>query len=186
MKEALRAWIQLLEKYPDLFDDKSLLLILNIFDQGPDDETFLLILELLKHATLMHETNRQNIMNAEIVKHLKPLLKSKNPEVIKETCTVFRHFILDDDIRVEFSKAHDHARTIADENLTELTGMLPTYSDNMEVFTELILTIATLCVRQELCVVVEEAGGLRYVFEAMVSPFEHVLYIFSTENVSFL
>lgn len=40
------------------------------------------------------------------------------------TSAVFRHLILDDDIRVEFSKAHDHARAIAADVLTELTELL--------------------------------------------------------------
>lgn len=44
--------------------------------------------------------------------------------MLKETCAVFRHLILDDDIRVEFSKAHDHARAIAAEVLAELTQLL--------------------------------------------------------------
>lgn len=42
-----------------------------------------------------------------------------------ETCSVFRHLILDDDVRVEFSKAHEHARTIASDVLVELTELLP-------------------------------------------------------------
>lgn len=71
----------MVEKHPDIFDDKSLFLVLQILEQNPDDEMILLILQLLKHATLMHEINRQNIMNAAITKHLKPLLQSKNADV---------------------------------------------------------------------------------------------------------
>lgn len=37
---------------------------------------------------------------------------------------MFRHLILDDDIRIEFSKAHDHARAIAADVLAELTELL--------------------------------------------------------------
>lgn len=44
---------------------------------------------------------------------------------MKETCAVFRHLILDDDVRVEFSKAHEHARAIASDVLAELTELLP-------------------------------------------------------------
>lgn len=66
---------------PDIFDDKSLFLVITVLQKQPDDELILLILQLLRHATLMHETNRQNIMNAEIMTHLQPLIKSKNEEV---------------------------------------------------------------------------------------------------------
>lgn len=46
-------------------------------------------------------------------------------QVLRETCSLFRHLILDDDVRIEFSKAHDHARTIAAEVLVDLTKLLP-------------------------------------------------------------
>lgn len=46
-------------------------------------------------------------------------------QVLKETCSLFRHLILDDDVRVEFSKAHDHARTIAADVLVNLTHLIP-------------------------------------------------------------
>lgn len=46
-------------------------------------------------------------------------------QVLKETCSLFRHLILDDDVRIEFSKAHEHARTIAADVLIELTQLLP-------------------------------------------------------------
>lgn len=39
-------------------------------------------------------------------------------------CTVFRYLVLDDDIRVDFGKAHDHARMIAAEVLVEITTLL--------------------------------------------------------------
>lgn len=90
-------------------------------------------------------------------------------QVLKETCAVFRHLILDDDIRVEFSKAHEHARTIAAEVLTELTELLPANGENKSILSELILTIATLTVRHELCLTVVEAGGLKFILNAMVS-----------------
>lgn len=45
-------------------------------------------------------------------------------QVLKETCAVFRSLILDDDVRVEFSKAHEHARAIAVEVLITLTKLL--------------------------------------------------------------
>lgn len=45
--------------------------------------------------------------------------------MLKETCSLFRHLILDDDVRMEFSKAHDHAKAIATEVLIDLTRLLP-------------------------------------------------------------
>lgn len=55
---------------------------------------------------------------------MRRLFQNVSFQVLKETCTVFRHLILDDDIRIEFSKAHDHARAIASDVLAELTELL--------------------------------------------------------------
>lgn len=41
---------------------------------------------------------------------------------------MFRYLILDDDIRIEFGKAHDHARIIAAEVLVEITTLLTSMS----------------------------------------------------------
>lgn len=40
---------------------------------------------------------------------------------------------------------------------------------NKNTFSELCLTIAALTVRHEFCVQVEEAGGLEFIFNGMVS-----------------
>jgi armadillo repeat-containing protein 6 len=42
------------------------------------------------------------------------------------------------------------------------------FKDNSETICELLLTIAALCVRHELCLVVEENGGLKFIMDAMV------------------
>lgn len=91
--------------------------------------------------------------------------------MLKETCSLFRYLILDDDVRIEFSKAHEHARTIAADCLIELTRLLPVHMKDKNVLSELLLTIATLTVRHEFCVQVEEAGGLKFLSDCMVNEF---------------
>lgn len=122
--------------------------------------------------------NRQLIVNEDIlVKHLKPLLSSTDTEVVKNICTCIRFLILDDDIRVEFGKAHDHARMIAQECLVELTQLMTTFKDNPELLAELMLTIASLTVRNEFCETISEAGGLTQIMDAMVEFQESVKVI---------
>lgn len=82
---------------------------------------------------------------------------------------MFRHLVLDDDVRIEFSKAHEHARTIAAECLIQLTQLLPVHMKDKNILSELLLTIATLMVRNEFCVQVEEAGGLKFISDCMVN-----------------
>lgn len=110
--------------------------------------------------------------------------------MIRQLCTLFRCLILDDDIRVEFGKAHDHAKMIAVEVLASLTVLLKSikfklkplypftyvlffseFSEHSSLQAELILTIASLTVRNEYCLLVEDAGGLKLILESMVTFF---------------
>lgn len=126
----------------------------------------------------MHEMNRQLVVNEDIlVKHLKPLLNSSDTEVVRNICVCIRFLILDDDIRVEFGKAHDHARMIAQECLVDLTQLMITFKDNPELLAELMLTIASLTVRNEFCETIAEAGGLTQIMDAMVEFQESVKVI---------
>lgn len=80
-KSGFTAWNALVNKNPDVFNDESLYIILRIFEKNPNDELILLALQKLKNVTLMHEINRQNIVNADILMHLKPLLERNSTEV---------------------------------------------------------------------------------------------------------
>lgn len=96
------------------------------------------VLKWTQKACLLHEMNRQLIVNEDIlVRHLKPLMTHRSePEIIRNICTCFRFLILDDDIRCEFGKAHDHARMIAQECLVELTQLMSTFKDNPDLLAE--------------------------------------------------
>jgi len=156
-------------KNPDIFNDKTLAVALRLFNTQKDQQIICDLLRWIQKACLLHEKNRQLIMNEDILeKHLKPLLSRTEPEIVRNVCVCFRYLILDDDIRVEYGKAHDHARLIANECLVELTKLLTTFKDNCDLLAELMLTIASLTVRNEFCQVIAEAGGLTLIMDAMV------------------
>lgn len=81
LKSALVAWNELTNKQPDIFNDKSLFLVIEILNKNLGDEFTLLCLQHLKNASLLHEINRQNIMNSGLLSSLKPFLETQNPEV---------------------------------------------------------------------------------------------------------
>lgn len=84
LRSALIASNELINKQPDIFNEKSLYLIIQVLNaKSLGDEFILLALQHLKHAALLHETNRQNIMNAGVLTSLKPFLKTNNTEVSK-------------------------------------------------------------------------------------------------------
>lgn len=166
LNKCVCAAISLTNKQPDLFDAEALAMVMKLLSTNPKDELLRLTLQWLGKACIMHEINRQNIMNADIVKLLKPLVLATNPNVMKDVCAVFRYLVLDDDIRVEYGKAHEHARQIAGEVIVDLCKKLSAF-DDISVLADIILTIGTLAVRNEFCVVIEEAGGLKLVLDIM-------------------
>lgn len=72
----------------------------------------------MRHACLKHEQNRQSLVKAGVL----PLLTgaivrhSHCADVVKEACWALRIMTFDDDIRVPFGHAHDHAKMIVQEN----------------------------------------------------------------------
>lgn len=182
-------------KHPDIFNQTSHNLILNLLRTQKNKEIICETLRWIQMITVLHETNRQTITDENTINvYLKPLLFSTEPEIVKETCSVFRNLILDDDLRLEFGKAHEHARMIASATLTDLTGLLSSkcfckkksvkfckwvfffveFISDPNLLSDIMLTIASISVRNEFCQAVEESNGLKYIMDAMVQYPESV------------
>ncbi|XP_030386931.1 armadillo repeat-containing protein 6 homolog [Scaptodrosophila lebanonensis] len=164
--KCLQAANSLTNKQPDLFDEQAMAVVLKLLNLKDQVDITCLTLQWLQKACVMHEINRQNIMKTNAVQLMKPMLCKDNARLVRELTAVFRFLVLDDDIRVEFGCAHEHARQIAGEVLLQLVDMLSTYND-VNVLADLLLTIGALTVRQELCTVIDEAGGLKLVLDIM-------------------
>lgn len=160
----------IINKQPDVFGSTSLEVVLRLLKSESEDRAVTCdLLRWLQKACILHEMNRQAIMDdGRTVKQFKILIEHNDPEVVKQVCATFRFLILDDDIRVEFGKAHEHARTLANEMLPDITKLLFKFKTNQDLISDLFLTIASLTVRNEFCQVVEEAGGLKFIMDAMV------------------
>ena len=65
-----------------------------------------------------HEINRQNLINGKAQTRIITLLQSQksNGNVVRATAKALRGFLLEDDIREDFSKSHDHARELVEEH----------------------------------------------------------------------
>lgn len=156
-------------KQPDVFNVKSLEIVGRLLKSETEKAILCDLLRWLQKACILHEMNRQTIMDdAIILKQFKVLINHDDPEMIRSVCALFRYLILDDDIRVEFGKAHEHARTLATEMLTDITKLLFKFKSDQDLISDLLLTIASLTVRNEFCQVVEEAGGLKFIMDSMV------------------
>lgn len=71
--------------------------------------------------------NRQEIFNAEVLPKLKRIVEREDVSgsELRDACSIMRGLVLDDDLRHEFGKAHEHATQIARETLETLTKLLP-------------------------------------------------------------
>lgn len=92
-----------------------------------DVTTVQLLLRWVRVCCIKHEVNRQNIFAADIFGRLKSLLERDEitGSELKDICAVLRALVLDDDIRHEYGKAHEHATGIARDSLGLLTSLLP-------------------------------------------------------------
>lgn len=143
-KECLKTLISLMTKHPDLLDESGVQTIIKYLDKQKDQDVLRLILKWAKECCIMHEMNRseiisaiplfsnlinfayfrQQIFDAAILDHLKPLLEEASAALLRDVLGVLRALILDDDVRVEFGRAHEHARTIASDTLCAITSLL--------------------------------------------------------------
>lgn len=117
--QALNALSALINGQPDLLDTQGLKLLVATLDQNADvvDLTCSGI-RCIRHACLKHEQNRQSLVKAGVL----PLLTgaivrhSRCADVVREASWALRIMTFDDDIRVPFGSAHDHAKMIVQEN----------------------------------------------------------------------
>ncbi|RZC41228.1 hypothetical protein BDFB_006691 [Asbolus verrucosus] len=98
-----------------------------------------------------------------------PDLLDGNSEVLKDVLLVLRALILDDDVRVEFGRAHEHARIIASETLSTITGLINKFKADASIINDLMLTLSSLLVRAEFCIKVEETGGVELMQDVMTT-----------------
>nr|XP_022911760.1 armadillo repeat-containing protein 6 homolog [Onthophagus taurus] len=159
--------IKLMDKQPDLLDDVGIQMIIKYLDKSGNQDIMSLVLKWTKVCCIMHEQNRQSIFNAEILGRLKTRLNEANANLLRDILAVLRALVLDDDVRVDFGKAHEHARVIASDTLCAIMRLLEKFKTEELFVMDLLLTISTLLVRTEFCKKVEDAGGLPLVKYAM-------------------
>ncbi|XP_013168900.1 PREDICTED: armadillo repeat-containing protein 6 homolog isoform X1 [Papilio xuthus] len=157
--KVINTLIALMNSQPDLLDRKGVEIIKKNLDEIEDESILIATLKWTAVCCVKHEMNTQMIFGAGIGRNLNNLLnKTNNIELISECLQVIRKLTLDDDLRVEFGKAHEHARELGAELLDTLTRLL---ENNMKppLVSDVMCTIACLLVRHELSAVAAERGA---------------------------
>lgn len=108
----------------DLFH--GILFLVRILERHHDTATLQCLLHWIRECCIKHELNRQKIFDTNIFEKLKKILVREDVDAheIKDACSVIRALVLDDDIRHEYGKAHEHATIMAKGALDVLTELL--------------------------------------------------------------
>ena len=115
---------------PDLLTDGGSDLFLQCLCNFKDRPDVLVpSVKLVRLLCVKHEANRQSLVSKGLISSLAPLLQPGqfSEEIVKEVCIALRVLTFDDDIRVPFGKAHDHAKSIVLD-----VGCLKSILDNCE------------------------------------------------------
>jgi len=121
LKEIFMALISLTNGQPDVLDDEGCtFLIENLTTNISEKDLLVIILKLMRNTCTKHESNRQMFVKKELITLLVNLLTvhKNEPLIVIEACGLLRSLTYDDDIRVPFGKAHEHAKMIVTEGHT--------------------------------------------------------------------
>lgn len=125
VKATLKTITSLMTKQPDLLNERGIQIIINYLDKNKDQEVQRLLLKWVKECCILHEMNRQQIFDAGVLDHLKPHIdEGASAPLLRDVLGVLRALVLDDDVRVEFGRAHEHAKAIASDTLLAITSLL--------------------------------------------------------------
>lgn len=116
---ALEALSALTDGQPDLLDvDGREFLIGTLDTHKMDPAITCLCIRVVRHCCLKHENNRQDLVKAGVLALLAGSITRhiEHDEVVREACGGLRVMTFDDDVRVPFGNAHEHAKMIVLEH----------------------------------------------------------------------
>ncbi|XP_058870750.1 armadillo repeat-containing protein 6 isoform X2 [Acipenser ruthenus] len=176
--KALGALAALTDGQPDLLDaDGRGLLIETLRENRTDPSVTSLAIRVARNCCLKHEQNRQALVKAGLLPLLTGAIASHGaePELVRLACSTLRVMTFDDDIRVAFGQAHEHAKLIVLENagLKVIIEAAKAHTGNNSVLSELCGTLSRLAVRNEFCQDIVDLGGLKFMANLLADNLDH-------------
>ncbi|XP_036096993.1 armadillo repeat-containing protein 6 isoform X1 [Molossus molossus] len=176
--QAFNALSALIDGQPDLLDTEGLKLLVATLAQNADTADLICSgIRCIRHACLKHEQNRQSLVKAGVLPLLTAAIAQHNhcADMVREACWALRIMTFDDDIRVPFGHAHNHAKMIVQENrgLKVIIEAAKAFPDNPSVLSELCSTLSRLAVRNEFCQEVVDLGGLGVLVALLANCSDH-------------
>lgn len=119
MLAALSALAALTDGQPDLLDAEGQQFLLDVLKKyRADSPVTLAAIRAVRHSCIKHEQNRQDLVKGGVLPLLTGAVTQHSgcAEMVKEACAALRVMTFDDDVRVTFGHAHEHAKSIVLEH----------------------------------------------------------------------
>lgn len=116
---ALSALAALTDGQPDLLDAEGQQFLLDVLKKYQANPSLVCIaICAVRHCCLKHEQNRQDLVKGGVVPLLTAAITQHSgcAELVKEASVALRVMTYDDDVRVTFGHAHEHAKSIVLEH----------------------------------------------------------------------
>ncbi|XP_013381017.1 armadillo repeat-containing protein 6 [Lingula anatina] len=178
LKCCVDALSSLLNGQPDLVDQTGIEYFTNLLkDSEESEELCEALVRMIRLTCVMHEKNRQAYVEQNLISVLISVLTAhqKSAGIVKEVCFALRVLTFDDDPRVPFGKAHEHAKMIVAE-ANALKVILETcngFTGDVAVLGELFATLSKLAVRNEFCQEIADRGGLQLLMTTLTENMHH-------------
>lgn len=111
-RASVAALAALLDTNPDPLEEKGFQVIVQGLSNPHQTEMVTATLDMALSACVCHEHNRQNLVRNRLLNCLDTVFTSHSVQVAR----LWQALVQDDDVRVPFGKAHDHAREIVEEH----------------------------------------------------------------------
>ncbi|XP_068427802.1 armadillo repeat-containing protein 6 [Clinocottus analis] len=174
---ALFALAALTDGQPDLLDAEGQQFLLNVLKEHKADTSVMrAAICTVRHCCLKHEQNRQDLVKGGVLPLLTGAITQHVAcaELVKEAAAALRFMTFDDDVRVTFGNAHEHAKIIVLEHngLKILVDAAKAHFENTSVLSELCATLSRLAVRNEFCQDICDLGGLKLIMTLLADSYE--------------
>ncbi|XP_075338426.1 armadillo repeat-containing protein 6 isoform X1 [Odontesthes bonariensis] len=162
---------------PDLLDAEGQKFLLDVLKKYRADSSVTRVtICAVRHCCIKHEQNRQDLVKRGVLPLLTGAITQHRgcAELVKEASAALRVMMFDDDVRVAFGLAHEHAKMIVLEHsgLKVLIDAAKAHHDNSSVLSELCATLSRLAVRNEFCQDICDLGGLKFMMTLLADSYE--------------
>ncbi|XP_034038972.1 LOW QUALITY PROTEIN: armadillo repeat-containing protein 6 [Thalassophryne amazonica] len=174
---SLSALAALTDGQPDLLDVEGQQFLLVVLSKYQADVSVICdAICTVRQCCLKHEQNRQDFVKGGVLPLLTQCIEKHSgcAELVKEASAALRVMTFDDDVRVTYGHAHDHAKIIVLQHsgLKVLIEAAKDHLDNTSVLGELCATLSRLAVRNEFCQDICDLGGLKLFMTLLADSYD--------------